>query len=1609
MSLDPIKTTNTVAERYRSYLSTTFRFRNKRLQNQLEAKLELEKFIKGPILESTSPFTHGSNLEKLIQEGLISEGFRRLDSEELPLGRELWTHQEDAIRKVIGEEKNIVVATGTGSGKTECFLIPIINHLLREEKTGKLGPGVRALLLYPMNALANDQLKRLRNLLSRLSPITFGRYTGETEEDEQDALEKYRRVNQQEPPDNEMLSRKEMKECPPHILITNYAMLEYLMLRPDDHVFFDGEKASFWKYLVLDEAHTYDGATGIEMSMLIRRLIQRIDTSQDRMQYIATSATLGGGEEGKRQIAKFASKLFDANFNLADVILADRKNIQQDRQELEKPGAGVYRRWLEIVRNEQDDYLGNLQSVGRKAGYSKKLLNKAADRSKGKERKFLFEVLSKDKRLNKLQGLLEEKPYEVDRIVKDVFEEQGFDDEDILALVELSVKAKSGDKNQPLLPARFHSFVRSIEGAFLLLSPSQKLYLERREKVEVNGEEFKVFEVATCRNCGAHYLVGEKNDEEPQKLVQPGRKYYEDDENLEYFMVMEEEIGIQENEDEIVAGGDFSPNGESYKVCGKCGAIEKSNYLGEMCEHDDEYYHKLKKVESDAGDVHKCIHCGKVNTNSSVVWRFLLGKDAIAGVLGTSLYEELPEKKIETNGKTDSSGGESGWSYHGDSATERVQKSPNKKRQLLIFSDSRQDAAFFAPYLERTHEMILRRRLIVESINENADSVASLGWRLDDLHKALVKKVRGKGIWPEKSPQQESNQVWRWIYDEFLGVRGQSLEELGVLGFSLVKPDDWVPPDKLTNGIYELESEEVWGLFQVLFNSLRNQYAVEFPSTISARDSYFPKYLTPRSFREYNSSKGSQILSWIPKKGYENARSNFMSKLFEASEGQLKSDGISNILKKLWGKYFAFNHTGSPWSDYVTKKTIPGEGLTYRLNYKMWEIEPSFVEGDGGWFKCNKCNHITNFNVKNVCPKYRCDGELEKIYPSEEFGNHHYRGLYFSANPAKMKVREHTAQLNNQAAADLQTRFKEGDVDVLSCSTTFELGVDVGELEAVFMRNVPPTPANYVQRAGRAGRRTDSTAFALTFAQRRSHDLSYFARPNDMVNGEIEPPHFDIKNEKIIRRHMYAMALAKFWKRHPEKFKDVRSFVLGGDKNGLNLVQKYLELKPQDLEKSLEEVVPNELHSKIGVKNWDWTSQFLSRDEGVLTKVTQDVKSDLEELHDVRRERFENGKNVDYIKRTIEHIKNRYLLSFLSSRNVIPKYGFPVDVVELNIPGSSRKSDPIELSRDLKIALSEYAPGSQVVANGKVWTSRYLKTSPRENWPKYKFAICDECNHYQRELAEKESPMDTCEKCGAPLKGGIKEFVIPEFGFMAERKPGSPGERRPERTYTTRAHFSGEAEEEDVTEFELNRSLKMQLTSARHGKLAIINNGKGQGFYICHSCGYTHLGRKNLPESHKTPWGEQCSGELSKRPYSLGHEFETDILEIEFKNYRNEQDGFWYSLLYAILEGASEALNIERDDLSGTLYYTGDTASPNLVLYDDVPGGAGHVKRINSNKRAIENVLEKTRRVVERCDCGGKDKDTSCYGCLRNFQNQFVHDRLSRGKVIKFLERHFSY
>lgn len=1620
--LDPIQATESIRHTYLRYLQTSYPLQDDRLRYAFRDELRRFELVKGPLLEAQPPFRCGRSIDDLIRDGVLHPGLRRLDSEHLPIRRPLYRHQERAIEQIVDAGRNIVIATGTGSGKTESFLVPILDHLVREQAAGTLSqPGVRALLLYPMNALANDQLKRLRRIIKRTPEITFGRYTGETKQQHSEAMQHFQQFFPDEPQiPNELLSRDEMRRNPPHILLTNYAMLEYLLLRPEDCFLFDGPTGQHWRFIVLDEAHTYDGAMGVEIAMLLRRLKDRVVRSQQgRLRCIATSATLGGGRADFAAVAAYAQELFGEPFEWNDQDPARQDIIDAEREEYEgEPAWGegsplLYQRLRQVLTSTQSQVaLDTMRQAALDGGVPASIVDGAIAWARSQPvplSAFLSRLLSGDARLARLRNLLAGNPRFLNDAARSVFPDlpAGQALPALTALVSIAARTRPSSDAVPLLPARYHLFVRALEGAFVCLndhdlssSYSPKLFLERHERCPDCSNV--AFELGTCSRCGAAYLIGDIENGEDCEYLRPLHPTDIDQRRPVYVLLNDGSAVPEEDEDEAIAmaAPSFDNNSFPAFLCLHCAALMPDTGASNACSScgGQRIQRVLRRpLAPTETKLPKCLACGALAGGGEVVFRFLTGQDAPVSVLATALYQTIPPAEPSAEDKPAAGG-----------------------RKLLCFSDSRQDAAFFAPYLQRTYDRILRRHLILHTLRSVA-AQADTPLRLQDLVPRLQEHAAQAGLFtPNQSADERKRLAWIWLIQELTAWdRQNSLEGLGLVWFRLARPEGWEPPQELLAPPWRLSSEEAWTLVCLLLNTLRDQGVLTYPEGVQPGDEVFAPRLRALYVRGKTPDRATGVLAWRPEHG-RNRRSDFLLRLADRCGGD--AEDVDRLLGALWGH---LTQPQGPWQAHLGKFSLQRQGVVFRLSHEFWEVVPTSPGNPTGWYRCNTCRMLTTLNVRGVCPRYRCTGTLEPWLIDDEWHDNHYRYIYDQFKPVPLRVEEHTAQWTNETAAEIQQRFVRGDLNVLSCSTTFELGVDVGELQAVLMRNVPPTTANYVQRAGRAGRRIDTTAFALTFAQRRPHDLTHFANPTDLVAGRIRPPILRLENEPIIRRHMHAVLFAAFLRQEREfnhLYPNLGAFFAPEDSTepGSVRLRRFADEHPVEVRDALLRLVPPTIPETIHPGRWDWLNELYYANasgehdgQGLLGRICDEVQSDLNQLYELEQDANKQRKYLD-AKRFMDlskTLRGRDLLGFLATRGLLPKYGFPVDVVDFRTDHVDDVGKKLELQRDLRISIGEYAPGGEVVAGGRIWRSRGLRVVPNRCWPQYTYAYCRTCGWFSRTLEGHQLP-SSCSVCTKPILGTKGTFVIPIFGFIAGRETETPGDARPQRTFASRVYFSEYAQPKDqdhalerVSSLPVDGPVIPRFRYARYGRLSVVNPGpNGRGFLLCERCGFGEPAAAasqitKSKQQHKHPLTDKpCQGTL--RSYHLGHEFLTDVLELRIEVPKKFLDGVgrWRSLLYALLEGAARSLGINRDDLDGTLFAYDPGSAPALVLFDNVPGGAGLCQRI---KNELDAVFHAAYSVVTNCVCGA---ETSCYQCLRNFANQPYHHELRRNLALDVLQ-----
>lgn len=1556
--LNPIERSQYIDCKYKEYLKSSFEFGKSHLQKLFVDQLEKEKLFKGPYVDLSFPFQRGKNIESLIEEGVVCKSFKRLD--DINFTRPLYSHQEESIR-TIGKGHSAIITTGTGSGKTESFLYPILNDLLFDVEKGNKEVGVRAIFLYPMNALVNDQIDRIRKILMHCPEITFGFFTGDTpEKATANTRKKLGEENDVVIPDNELVSREEIRENPPHLLFTNYSMLEYLLIRPNDYAIFEEQRLQNWKYVVLDEAHTYNGSLGIELSLLLRRLT---GLAPKRPQFILTSATLGQQGKSEADIIKFATSLTSAEYETGDIIFSKRIPLQE---------AALYR----VEGSDYQVIKDNMEYVDE----VKNIAGKYYSTNASNVREVLFELLARDENVHALSTLLKAGSKDFTVLYNELYEYMS--KEELIALIDIINAAEKDGIG--LFDLKYHSFVRPLSGAYITYGKESKLSLIKTN--EIDG--MKAFEVGNCRYCNSPYIIGKiqrREDDQMDYLLQNKEiDIYENYGNDQYvkidYFLLENAVNEEEVDKEIL---------EEYSVCTKCGEIHAAGNLNaKKCKCGDEHrfiayrvmQEKANEEDSIYNNIAQCPCCGHKG-KSGVVKALNMGKDEGTALIAQMLYEAIDE---------------------GDQETKQVKKislkpmnkvigasKEEKVKQYLAFSDSRQQASFAAVFFDANHVRMLRKRLIWEMIVQNG--YKDMG--VDELASYLTEFIKTKDLF--QNDMDSHKNAWAAILVDLLRIDGTyDGEGLGLYYFDLDIHEilnefsDEDIEEEFAQYNCKMNKEELNILMQVVLGVFKVTPAINYvKSTLTPEEK--KDILEYRRFNNYvmfNCPKTTQgVRSFLPVKGDENIVVRYVKNVFGCS-----SEDAKNTLEIVFSLLVQASEAAG--SEKILHKHEKKDA--YQIDASRYVIRNYKTSK---FYQCSKCGRLTPYNLRGKCTQDKCTGDLSEVNPDEVLATNFYRIQYKEKKIESIVIQEHTAQLERKQAKEYQIDFKNKKINILSCSTTFEMGIDIGGLETVFMRNVPPTPANYVQRAGRAGRRKDSAAYILTYCGTGSHDYTYFSEPEKMISGVINPPCFNVLNKKIIVRHLMATSLGYFFRLNPEMFKSLEALVING---GTEAFKQYMLSHPEDLNNYInKKIIPEAQYDEY--RNFKWIDEMGGEDE----KMAHFVESILEMIKEYEKAKElavkeDRGSDSDYYKKQIENLKKQDVLESLSKYCVIPKYGFPVDVVDLQVYENGVPINKYAMSRDLKVAISEYAPDSEVIVDKNKYTSKYITLKKNSQFTKNWFVTCPTCKKTNIFLSMSDNTK--CKYCGQDVGAEAAEYYIePSNGFKSGETKEST-RLKPKRSYAGEVTYvgGGKADEKRLV---IGNTMGVETSS--DDELLVMNKS---GFYMCPECGYSDIVKHGpkTPQTlktHKNFKQYDCANDTLDY-IRLGHKFETDVARFIIPMLDSVDKVSFpqaLSFLYAFLEGVSIALGIERTDIDGVLELNLDMQSYDILLYDNVPGGAGHVKRLLSKEAIVNSLKAGLDKVSKEC-C---DENTSCYNCLRNYYNQSYHNKLVRKLAMDVIKR----
>ena len=1606
---NPIETARKVEDSYREYIATTIHFDDADLQKQLETILcEPGYLAKGPFLEAAPPYRKDKTVADLVDEGLLCKGMMSLgggEARNFDPYRPLYVHQVKAIEKSVAG-CNYAVVTGTGSGKTECFLLPILNDILSEfEKSGR-SAGVRAMILYPMNALANDQLKRLRQLLKG-TDITFGRYTGDTEEKESVALRKWKDEN----PDqtrlpNEIISREKIRENPPNILLTNYSMLEYLLLRPEDAPLFEGAFGANWRHIAIDEAHVYSGALGTEIAYLLRRVKARIESETGELPKLhcyATSATIGS-EEDMPKVAKFARDLFGEPFSgdPADLdVITSEKDQPQDALD-EKPwGTLSLDTWAELRRELSDpenvnveDIRSTLASGGAPEEVVARLDGESPLMGLGKillGESSAAKLVRRCERLFDLTDLDTIEELEIEGLTGD---KRGV--EILTAMVEVLSSAQRS-KDVPILTSRYHSFLRAPEGIYLNLHTRKltphKTIAEHYDDVN----DTPVYEVSVCRHCGQAYILGEESSDPEVKTAWLSPRHEGTDSDDEFLPRVYYRLLSDESERD--------PDEKIQWLCPICGSLYHEAEGGaHRFEHEivariPIALNQNEKKQADEAEA-RCRHCGYQSVVAIQPMR--VSPEAAGSVVCYDLVRDIPPFDEEADEDD----------LFADLDEER------RAGSVICFSDKRQDAAFFAPALDRTYGNITRRQLIREAVEalsrdgEGCKPSSVIDWITS------VAKRRYPGV----LGSNKRGQATAWVLDELAAEDSRnSLEGLGVVrieptefnkGFShpgakklVARQVDILNAD----GATWLSCEDYILFARTCLELLREKNVIEVPEGVpELRNNHEKRGNLVVLESDSSASKDIVQFAGDAVRGTENKRSAFIRKYVKRVHGiELTREDVRPILQSL------FQFMG----EYLSCKLFRGEGYLidsrehFRLGRDIWTMYPH--SNDDIVYRCDACGCETHLDTHGVCMTTKCNGTMVKMSFAEARGKDRYYKTVYQDEALPLKIEEHTAQLSSKKAREIQSDFIKGDVNVLSCTTTFELGVDVGDLRAIFMRNVPPSTANYTQRAGRVGRRAGKPGYAITFARLRPHDVAYFEDPAKIIGGNTRVPMCYLNNDAIAMRHVFAVAMSEFFryasrslgKDYSHGYNDFMD-LSKSEPEGLEDLRRFLASRPKSVYEQLVRVVPQGMPvaEEVGVNEWGWIAKLVGPIDsaengggGRLLLAHSLKHADFERVQDgIELNMGVNDILASKLLKSRDALKKERTIAILAENGVLPKYGFPTDLVELHLLDieNSVGENRLELSRGMRQAIREYAPGAEIVAGKTLWKSVGLRKPKGQELRKRRYGKCPNCETFVWPI-ENYSDKGECPVCHTEF-ALEKNMLIPSYGFVGTENKKGIGLRRPRPKGYASVHFSQHWPNETATGEFCFPGGAVKVKYAENGQLCVLNS-PAKGFQVCSYCNRAAVGGEKIQHAY---WCEK-SGAAPKinRFSALGTAFVSDVLELvfDFDAATVCCDGDWEAVMWALVTAAAKILEVPETELGGTTYKN-DAGSFSILIYDDVPGGAGHVRQLS---KEVAELIEEAYKVVDgHCGCG---EETCCYGCIANYYNQAVQANLSRGAAKRIL------
>ena len=1637
MTLNPITVVDQVIDEYRSYLSTEFQARDHQLRAALQTALLEPGFLaQEPFFQTHRPFKDGKRWRDLSLDPALAKVMEQRSNSETA-----YLHQSDAIAHLLGPSAGpLVVTTGTGSGKTECFLLPVIQNAI-EDSVRFTHTGLTALLVYPMNALANDQEERIRQYLqaSGHTHVKVARYDRSTKEEE----------------------RRQLREHPPHILLTNYMMLEYLLVRPADRdALFANHRCRF---VVLDEVHTYRGSLGANIALLFRRLGAHLrharqdwkaDDRSDTRRFpeilpVATSATIKSVDETGRSPDEVRALRDEAVreflMKLTGIEGWRFKVLGESLRDLEVPKEARWpREPVEVEPPSVDDADALHAALAALAGST--------------PAQPIDALASQAGVLWTLNDMLARRPMSFSQIVEQVKhqvpERASAEPARLRREVEaaLVVGAALPDDVAGALRVRAHRFIRGGWRFTRCVDPGcGRLYPMGEEQCECGTTAAPLY---LCRSCGADTLRFREGNGGPEdEMLRPNAARENDGEWLLYdrgrFETGDDEglVGVERQmRERPVLEGSFDPATCSFST--------------------DKGLYSMGVVLAPARN--RCLVCGGTAGAHDVLTPVSLGTSAAVRVLAEGLCEGL-------------------------AAQNAARPDHDGKERMLIFSDSRQDAAHQARFITYAGRYDRMRRRVVRVLERAPGHRGTI----DEVLTQLVAIGIERGDNPHCKgfddadflPRHVQDRARAWeeapLLDDLAVSAGYraSLLNLGLVGVRYEHLDAHI--EKNGAGVADalgLTTAQLAYVCRCLLDEMRRRSALSRPMLC-----YHPGSPScPEEFRGpadwerrikspagYPCDSQGNPLGWLddsevpPGIAKRNA--------WRRPKAGGRSPGLEARLRHL------LNRMGGAEPDeegMVELLELLTRGPTlieasplhgHRKGRRLLQVSASVVSlelvSPADRRRCTICNVRMPWAPEgSPCPS--CHGVLQ-YWPEEEIERNRYVQRIKRLDLMPLSAGEHTAQITGEERIELEEDFKapppgfqpqadwsgttrRAATNVLACSPTLELGIDVGGLDAVVMRNIPPRPDNYAQRGGRAGRRS-RVGIVLGYARSTPHDGYFFDKPAEMIAGEVPAPGIGLGNRDVVLRHLHALA-----------FSAAEPGLAGRMAEYINIRGDIDQKKVDEL---IEAVAAKSPHA-VRMARAAWGDDVLGpaglASAEALTEVLAGLPNRVRDLFDrVRLQILKLQETIDRwnelgkgdrsaihaqdLKRKLLGIRDDQQVREADDRGsghpmrrfaefgILPGYEFPSEPSTLRLWGDEHEEDPISVTR--RFGIAQYQPDAPVHARGHRWRVVGLDLAspwnPKSTDPDWVYVRCKICD------LRYDAQIPACTRCGSDetVDGGNGYPGHEYGGFLALRDDTPVLQEEDRYSIASLVTCHPQRDGRVIARRRLGTGWRAELraeetvrwvnewkppTEADFRKGKPVLHEQGRGFYLCPSCGRSlsvpdddtgTKGRKKArrsrgPDAFGHASGCQRSGQPPK-PAAITTATPATTLRLTVmlpRDYEQSDYQRWgYSLGYAIRRGLRQLYMLDGPEIEFELEPTWEERRPDgtrklgaLTFIDASVGGSGFLDR------CIDELHLVARRAIEHLD--HPKCESACYRCLKSYANQRHHDHLSWPHIMPDLE-----